>query len=52
MAKAAPVKAPSAPAAGSSRHAAITSSLYSYANYKSWAERIRTNWDPDKDKGG
>lgn len=33
-----------------SRHAAITGSLHSYANYKSWAERVRTSWEPDKDK--
>ena len=44
--------APNAPAAGISRHAAITGSLHSYANYKSWAERVRTNWEPDKDKAG
>ena len=51
LAKAVPVKAPVAPAGNSiSRHAAITGSLHSYANYKSWAERVRTNWEPDKDK--
>jgi len=54
LAKAMPgkVPAPNAPAAGISRHAAITGSLHSYANYKSWAERVRTNWEPDKDKAG
>lgn len=37
---------------GISRHSAITGSLHSYASYKSWAERMRTNWEPDKDKLG
>lgn len=32
------------------RHAAITRSLYSWANYKSWTEKVRNDWD--KDKGG
>ena len=52
VAKVAPVKAPLAAPLGNSisRHAAITGSLHSYANYKSWAERVRTNWEPDKDK--
>lgn len=54
LAKAVPGKlpAPGAAPAGISRHAAITGSLHSYANYKSWAERVRTNWEPDKDKAG
>jgi len=51
LATTAPVKVPvPVPAGGISRHAAITGSLHSYANYKSWAERVRTNWEPDKDK--
>lgn len=36
----------SAPANG--RHAAITGSLHSWSSYKSWAERVRGNWDKDK----
>lgn len=35
-----------------SRHSAITGTLHSYANYKTWAERVRTSWEPDKDKTG
>jgi len=33
-----------------SRHAAITRSLNSWSNYKSWTDKVRSNWD--KDKGG
>lgn len=29
------------------RHAAITRSLYSWANYKSWADKVRSDWDKD-----
>jgi hypothetical protein len=32
------------------RHAAITRSLYSWSNYKSWTDKVRSNWD--KEKGG
>lgn len=28
------------------RHTAITRTLYSYASYKSWADKVRSNWDP------
>ena len=28
------------------RHTAITRTLYSYANYQSWAEKVRSSWDP------
>lgn len=54
VAKVLPSKAPPAAAVapGISRHAAITGSLQSYANYKTWADRVRTNWEPDKDKVG
>ena len=31
-------------------HAAITRSLNSWSNYKSWTDKVRSNWD--KDKGG
>jgi hypothetical protein len=34
------------------RHAAITRSLYSWSNYKNWTDKVRNNWDKDKDKGG
>ncbi|MGH8178802.1 MAG: hypothetical protein ACREV5_21295 [Steroidobacter sp.] len=30
------------------RHAAITRSLYSWSNYKSWTDKVRNNWDKDK----
>jgi hypothetical protein len=33
---------------GNSRHAAITRSLYSWSNYKSWTDKVRNNWDKDK----
>ena len=33
-----------------SRHAAITRSLYSWSNYKSWTDKVRHNWDKEKDK--
>ena len=33
------------------RHAAITRSLYSWSNYKSWTDKVKSNWDKDT-KGG
>ena len=30
------------------RHAAITKSLYTWSNYKSWADKVRSTWDDDK----
>jgi hypothetical protein len=36
---------------GGGRHAAITRSLNNYANYKSWADKVRSSWDPDKSGG-
>ncbi|HLS81577.1 MAG TPA: hypothetical protein VK025_09275 [Steroidobacter sp.] len=30
------------------RHAAITRSLYSWSNYKSWTDKVRSNWEKDK----
>jgi hypothetical protein len=30
------------------RHSAITQNLYSWANYKNWAERMRTSWEDEK----
>jgi hypothetical protein len=32
------------------RHAAITRNLYTWSNYKSWAEKVRNSWDPDSGK--
>jgi len=31
-----------------SRHAAITRSLNSWSNYKSWTDKVRNNWDKEK----
>ena len=44
--------APSPAELGRHRHAAITRTLFSYANYKSWADKVRTSWEPDRDKDG
>jgi hypothetical protein len=30
------------------RHSAITQNLYSWTNYKNWAERMRTTWVDEK----
>lgn len=30
------------------RHTAITRNLYSYASYKSWADKVRSSWDPSQ----
>jgi hypothetical protein len=32
------------------RHAAITRNLYTWSNYKTWADKVRTSWDPDSGK--
>jgi hypothetical protein len=32
-----------------SRHSVITRNLQNYANYKSWAEKMRSSWVPGKD---
>ncbi len=29
------------------RHAAITRNLYTWSNYKSWAEKMRNDWNED-----
>ena len=34
------------------RHAAITKNLYTWSNYKSWAEKMKDNWDEEDAKGG
>ncbi|HTU63166.1 MAG TPA: hypothetical protein VMF89_32120 [Polyangiales bacterium] len=39
------------PAASNSRHAAITRSLHTWSNYKSWTDKVKSNWDKDT-KGG
>ena len=41
---------PPASQPANSRHAAITGSLNSWSNYKSWSDKVRSSWD--KDKGG
>lgn len=43
------------PTATNSRHSAITRSLHTWANYKSWTDKVRSNWDKEskeKDKNG
>ena len=35
-----------------SRHGAITRTLHNYASYKTWAEKMRTNWQPGKEPKG
>ena len=32
------------------RHAAITRNLYTWSNYKSWADKVRTSWEPESGK--
>ena len=32
------------------RHAAITKNLYSWSNYKNWADKMRDNWEEDDPK--
>jgi hypothetical protein len=34
------------------RHAAITRNLYTWSNYKSWADRMRDSWEEDDSRGG
>ena len=29
------------------RHAAITRNLYTWSNYKTWADKVRTSWEPE-----
>lgn len=31
-----------------SRHAAITRSLNTWSNYKSWTDKVRSSWDKEK----
>jgi hypothetical protein len=30
------------------RHAAITRNLYSWNNYKNWADKVRNSWEDEK----
>jgi hypothetical protein len=32
------------------RHAAITRNLYTWTNYKNWADKVKNSWDPDGTK--
>ena len=32
------------------RHAAITRNLYTWTNYKNWAEKMRLDWNKDEPK--
>jgi hypothetical protein len=34
------------------RHAAITRNLYTWANYKSWAERVKGSWEEEPESKG
>lgn len=36
------------PQTPNSRHAAITRTLHTFPNYKSWAEKVKNSWDKDK----
>ena len=38
--------------AGGSRHSAITHSLYNYASYKLWADKVSSSWEPGKGPKG
>jgi hypothetical protein len=33
------------------RHAAITRNLYTWSNYKSWADKVRNDWLSEDAKG-
>jgi hypothetical protein len=37
------------PQAPNARHAAITKSLFNFPSYKSWTERVKSNWQKDKE---
>jgi len=36
------------PQSSNSRHAAITRTLHTFPNYKSWAEKVKNSWDKEK----
>lgn len=44
-------RTPAQPLPANPRHAAITRSLYSWTNYKSWTDKINKSWEKD-DKSG
>lgn len=33
---------------GRGRHSAITRNLYTWSNYKTWADRVKTTWNDDE----
>jgi hypothetical protein len=37
---------------GRARHAAITKNLYTWASYKSWADKMRDSWEDDEPPTG
>lgn len=39
------------PVASNSRHAAITRSLHTWSNYKSWTDKVKSSWDKDTKNG-
>ncbi len=39
---------PGRPQASNTRHAAITKNLAHFSNYKSWADKAKSNWKKDK----
>jgi len=34
------------------RHAAITKNLYTWSNYKNWADKMRDSWEGDEPPQG
>lgn len=34
---------------GNTRHSAITKNLSHFTNYKSWADKVKSGWQKDKD---
>ncbi|HKZ74613.1 MAG TPA: hypothetical protein VJ011_11145 [Steroidobacteraceae bacterium] len=32
------------------RHAAITKNLYTWSNYKNWADKVKDSWDDEEKK--
>ena len=44
----APKAAVVAPIKTGGRHAAITTNLYNYHSYKSWADKVKGSWDDEK----
>ena len=38
------------PQTPNARHAAITKSLFNFPSYKSWTEKVKTNWQKEKDQ--